>query len=312
MDVLEPEPPSRHPGHAAAGPQPRSFDADQVAAQLFGGVLKREPGSGDVHHDGDYLRQHDPATAIRSLTTILTDSTEFRRRQQLEVGLSFIPDQQDDASRFPGGVISMGTHCYTGKLLQKAGLKAFSTPFDWLFTKAGMIAHCIEDDFATFLDPAHHRSLASDNELGSADHTLYRDRFDLPSIFNHRDPNPADSRGYYQRGVERFRRLQHGGKPFLCVMATPEWLTSVADFSHLADTLSRLVPMASLACIRVHSPQPDVLRAGYELVAQHGTHRAFDYRAFSHLRQLDFDSQLDNVALLALLARLRSIGPADA
>jgi hypothetical protein len=53
-------------------------------------------------------------------------------------------------------VISVGSQCATAGEIQRFGLKKASYPFDWLYSSLGMVADCIEDDFADFLDRSHH------------------------------------------------------------------------------------------------------------------------------------------------------------
>ena len=55
-------------------------------------------------------------------------------------------------SRSYQAVLSIGPQCLTSNLLKRARLKAFSGPFDWIFSSLSMVADCIETNFADLLN----------------------------------------------------------------------------------------------------------------------------------------------------------------
>jgi hypothetical protein len=107
-------------------------------------------------------------------------------------------------------IVSLGTHCFTSGLLRRWGLRSYAGPFDWVFSSAAMVAHCIEDDFATFLDPAQFRPVpvelrkagASSNRVN---HTYYQEQFGVEFVFNHHDVHLPEDFAHYQRTVQRFQ-----------------------------------------------------------------------------------------------------------
>ena len=107
--------------------------------------------------------------------------------------------------------IAFGTFCHAASALRGAGLRTWSGPFDWLFSCPGMIADCLEDDFAALLDPRHLRSVPAAELSGGVRkqcrHLLFEARYGLPPVFNHHDPAgvPADARAL-ERAVRRLRR----------------------------------------------------------------------------------------------------------
>ncbi|WP_373320663.1 DUF1796 family putative cysteine peptidase, partial [Acetobacter estunensis] len=48
-------------------------------------------------------------------------------------------------------VVSLGSFCFTAQMIQDAGLRRFSGPFDWVFSTPEIIQHCISDNFSDFL-----------------------------------------------------------------------------------------------------------------------------------------------------------------
>jgi hypothetical protein len=95
--------------------------------------------------------------------------------------------------------ISLGADCVVAFMLERMGLREASYPFDWLFSSLPMVEHCLEDDFASFLDPSQHEPLTHKR----SDHRLYRDRFGIERVFNHHGmPRELE---HFERAVERFR-----------------------------------------------------------------------------------------------------------
>ena len=46
---------------------------------------------------------------------------------------------------------SLGTQCFSAKLLQRNKCKMYSYPFDWIFLNCDNVIHCIENNFNIFL-----------------------------------------------------------------------------------------------------------------------------------------------------------------
>lgn len=95
--------------------------------------------------------------------------------------------------------ISIGPSCTASELLEHMGLRRAAYPFDWLVSSLQMVEHCLDDDFATFLDPRQHRW----RNKRQSDHAFYREAFGLEAIFHHhRMPGEL---AHFERTVERFR-----------------------------------------------------------------------------------------------------------
>lgn len=81
-------------------------------------------------------------------------------------------------------VVSLGSLCLTSKLLQSMDMKTESYPFDWIFSNPKMIAHCLNDDFATFLDRSYYVSKSAPN-VRRCYHTFYSPDFRRNATFTH-------------------------------------------------------------------------------------------------------------------------------
>ena len=107
-------------------------------------------------------------------------------------------------------IVSLGTHCFTSGLLRKWGLRSQSGPFDWLFSSAAMVAHCLDDDFATFLDPSCYVPVPVEQRKAGAsanrvNHAYYLKHFGVEHVFNHHDIHLPEDYEHFQRAVQRFR-----------------------------------------------------------------------------------------------------------
>lgn len=116
-------------------------------------------------------------------------------------------------SREPGPVnhVSLGCHCHMAQVLKTLGLRTWSGPFDWIFTTPGMVRDCLGDDFASLLDRGQLESVPPAErpapDIGRCRHRTYRERHDLPAVFNHHDPATSEADyAFLREGVRRFRR----------------------------------------------------------------------------------------------------------
>ncbi|MCJ2015014.1 DUF1796 family putative cysteine peptidase [Methylobacterium sp. J-076] len=115
-------------------------------------------------------------------------------------------------TREPGAfnTVSLGCNCQMAHVLKTLDLRAWSGPFDWLFSMPGMVRDCLADDFATLTDRAQLESIPEAERRGpdiwKGRHRLYRERHGLECVFNHHDParDPADY-AFLTEGVRRLR-----------------------------------------------------------------------------------------------------------
>lgn len=203
---------------------------EEFVRALYKGILHREPDDAGLQHHVDGL-----AAAVANperygqLAEAFACGAEFEMaytRRQLGAGSKyFLPDL--------GGVdfeyaVSIGSFCHAAEALKGAGMRTFSTPFDWLFSSPEMVAHCLEDDFRTFLDRAHYRPVPFQDRIvptaNLCHHAYYQARFGIQHVFNHHDPSLDAQYAHFVRSVDRFR----------AVLASPVWklfvLVSGAQF----------------------------------------------------------------------------------
>ena len=64
-------------------------------------------------------------------------------------------------------VISLGSSCAISLFLRQQRLRVHAGPFDWIFSSARMVAACLDDDFACFLDPAQYAPLPQQPEAAT-------------------------------------------------------------------------------------------------------------------------------------------------
>jgi hypothetical protein len=102
--------------------------------------------------------------------------------------------------------ISVGPQCRSAAILRRLGLRSASYPFDWLFSSLGMVEHCLDDDFRTFLDPDEHDTVPleerPDPHTHRTHHRFYRS-MGIDFVFNHHEM--PESLAHFQRAVDRFR-----------------------------------------------------------------------------------------------------------
>jgi hypothetical protein len=104
---------------------------------------------------------------------------------------------------------SLGTLCHSSLLLKRTKLKKESYPFDWIFSDYNIIIHCISDNFKIFLDKSYYINI-NKNKCG---HSYYHEK-----MFNHHNPLKIEDYNYYNRCVERFKKLLKSSESKLFVM----------------------------------------------------------------------------------------------
>ena len=186
--------------------------------------------------------------------------------------------------------------------MQRCGLKRWSGPFDWLFSSVDMVVHCLEDDFASFLDPGQISALGD----GRSTHRLYGPAITVGPVFNHRDVTLPQHRGYTERCVGRLRALLAGGETTCFVMVLPGHPSRpdsqlARDFARVAAALA-----ARGACFRLlmvsHDQSDCGLGSSLREVETRAEGSLFRFRAASAMQAgLSFRQEWDNLALARLL-----------
>ena len=263
----------------------RPRDKDAFVTDLYLGILGREPDAEGFAHFRHRLGPRPTFRAGAQLLRTVVGSEEARQKRENDLWMwrrATPPPQQ--AVR---AVFSLGTHCLTSMVLKANGLKQSSGPFDWIFSSIGAVAHCIEDDFTTFLDPAQHEAIPLEKrtvpDANLCDHRFYRDKHGVHTMFNHRDiTRPADY-AYYERCVARFRAALRSDDRTLLVMVTPHGVRK-ADFERLCRALTPY-PNAELLIVHANR-QPG--RFGGQLMESIGRHKLHNLYLIGDLGSISF------------------------
>lgn len=192
-------------------------------------------------------------------------------------------------------IVSIGTQCLTSNLLKRAGLKAFSGPFDWIFSSIDMVGDCIETNFADLLNVDFLKPIRieqrPDPTTGFANHTLYRDRYGLHAIFNHYDPRDPTRYAYLRRCVRRMRTVLASGDPqLLLAIVGPSQFDPVA-VTRLFQILDGAAAAVEAWIIVVEPPSSEQSL----VLAEHcGRHRIYRFRPYGQIEGILFGDERDN------------------
>jgi hypothetical protein len=212
-------------------------------------------------------------------------------------------DQQtlDVECRHYRAVTSIGSQCLTSVMLQKAGLKRFSGPFDWIFSNLRMVADCIDDDFAAFLDRDQYRPIPLEHRGSArtqfANHALYHHRYKLAGIFNHSDPCRPDVYAYLVRCVDRFREVLASDHPQLLLAFSRRDQGGLHAFERLCALLETR-PSVEILAVIVREPGTHRRMTTW---AERGRHRLVNFEPTSPMMGIEFEDSRDNDFVLRLL-----------
>ena len=153
--------------------------------------------------------------------------------------------------------VAFGTFCHVASALRESGLRRWTGPFDWIFSTPGLIADCLDDGFAAFLDPIELRSVPAAALTGGAKkqcrHLLYEARYGLPTLFNHHDPaaSGADLRSL-RRAASRLEAAlaEEGSGNILYLLSEVAW--PAPEIERLAACLGRRPSRNVLAVVTVN------------------------------------------------------------
>ena len=109
-------------------------------------------------------------------------------------------------------IVSLGSFCHLASHLKRQNLRTCSYPFDWALTSPAVIADCLRDDFARFLDPAEHvetgPTTSSHRTYGNmVTGYNFQGQKSIGGTFTHKNITKPEVLAYYTRCVERFRAL---------------------------------------------------------------------------------------------------------
>lgn len=113
-------------------------------------------------------------------------------------------------------VMSLGSLCCTARFMEAHGLRVYAGPFDWVFSDARMVTHCLKDGFESFLD----RSQLQPNG-GRPSHALYSTMTRHRTIFNHHNPLASEEHhAHFVRCAARFSAVLACPDPKLLLLVS--------------------------------------------------------------------------------------------
>jgi hypothetical protein len=224
---------------------------------LYVGLLGRVPDEQGFAHHLAFLRRSSPdPLRYAQLVASFTNSPEFRLTRHFRdidsLGNFFLPDLSEVIFEH---ALPIGSFCHAAMALKKAGIRSFSTPFDWLFSCPDMIAQCLSDGFRHFLDPEQYEAvppeMRHDPGANLCQHRGFKKDFGVSFVFNHHKPYERSDYEYFQRCVQRFKNA----------VASPGWNLFI-HFSpipviedHLGNLMSALRQQAAhFVLLAMHFP----------------------------------------------------------
>ena len=168
-----------------------------------------------------------------------------------------------------------------------------------------MVEDCIRDGFATLLDQKYYSPVLDDQgvvQTSRCNHDYYLEKYELRSLFNHRDMREPANYEYLQRCVERFGRMLASPERKLFVHLAPANWISVAQFRALYETLADATTNFSLLVLRVTPSIGDSCAVGFAPVESISKSRLVDMRALSAIRSITFADPFDDLLFRRVLA----------
>lgn len=277
-------------------------ESEALLEALYPLLLRRAVDEHGRRNYGATLRKQGIARGVVPVLRSMLDSEEHRAVAEKEGADAVL--RRDVAPVFGPvqHVASLGTSCYPAWLMQRCGLKRWSGPFDWIFGGVDMVTHCLEDDFATFLDETHLRALGD----GRSTHGFYGPAITVGPVFNHRDVTLPEHRAYTERCVVRFRALLESAetKCFVMVVAGHRSRPDsqlVGDFARLVAALGARTGNFRLLMVS-HDQSECGLASSLREVETRSEGSLFRFRSASAMQAgLSFRQEWDNLVLKRLL-----------
>jgi hypothetical protein len=279
---------------------------EEFVRALYRGLLRRDPDPAGFAHHLAALQAGSGSHLAADMIRGFTESAEFRvahapgdLAELLQVRASGAPFAH---------AASLGSHCYVSKTLKAMHLKRYTLPFDWIFSSLGMVAHCIEDDFVTFLDPREYQPTPPEQRPSAAEglceHRYYRDAFGVERVFNHYDPSSLDFHAYLIRAVGRFRRLLDSPdrKLFLAVVPTLRENELHEPFGRLVEVLESRTANARIEVLAL-LPAGGADDFRHALLERRGVHTLSVLQPLSTMQGLLFDEMVDELFVRRVIAR---------
>lgn len=205
--------------------------------------------------------------------------------------------------------ISFGCCCHAAKVLRDIEYRAFSGPFDWIFSSPKIVTHMLQDDFGLFLDVSQYQPVPVEQrinvEANLCDHRFYRDQFGMRFLFNHHSPDNAEDHAHFVRAVRRFREAMANSQPLLLLMVVNQ-IVQLDDYWPLLDALDRYSSDYALLLLRFRVDEAVVVhgeRREPRLLYHDRRFAALEMSFHGRSNGVEFADDEDNQALIRVLRR---------
>jgi len=279
--------------------EPR-YSVETLVEAFYRGALSRAPDqNGFVSH----------VRRLESLGSGATDLTPFiksflaNREYQDKVTRQIIQKLFGISTLLgaePIEFVSLGSHCLVSYTLKEMGLKRYSYPFDWIFSRPSMIEHCIKDSFALLADRSQYKPVFDETgteQAGRCHHAFYRESFGVDRVFNHRDMRIEENYQYLLRCISRFSQLLKSFVPKVFVLLCPDSRITEQQFLSLHKTLSESTSNFSIFVVSLKPSANDVLDFGLEYIKRIGPSYLAAMRPISKAGPLTFEDPFDDLML---------------
>jgi len=149
--------------------------------------------------------------------------------------------------------ISLGNFCHAANTIRDLHLRAFSGPFDWIFSSPEAAAHMISDKFQIFLDRQYFRSTPLEERQwpneNLCDHEFYRQHYGIRFMFNHHDVTQEKDYAFFQRCVERTMHAIQVQQAPLFILVTHDSF-DINRFKPIQEALSQYSANFGLLIVR--------------------------------------------------------------
>ena len=169
-----------------------------------------------------------------------------------------------------------------------------------------MVAHCLDDDFKTFLDPQYFRPVPAEERrdgptVNLCDHTYYLQHFGQQFVFNHTDPTSDKGLDYFKRCVDRMRSVlaAQDKKIFVCVTLKGAYTSTL--IKAVFDAIARRTKRFELLCLVVEKPDAKAIMPVVEPFAHATGARVFLQYPVSELGGTAFANPIDELPIVRLL-----------
>ena len=161
-------------------------------------------------------------------------------------------DSEDTSSPITT-VVSLGSLCYTAQFMKSHKLRQWAGPFDYLFTSAAMVQHCLDSEFAAFLDQSQYVKMSGPAGRGIGHRTYSSKMIGLAHgiVFNHHDPRLADDYQHFVRAVARFEAALRSPGAKLLLLVTKQALPTADALALYRSLIDRGVCDFELLAVKL-------------------------------------------------------------